>query len=179
MTDPRSDDHDAPFAAPEAPRVLARLDPSPLRRLAGSGSLLMLAGFLLWLVFWHPPAQFSLRLFLLILSVAAMGLAVAMWQATRHGLILTERDLRDTAGEALARLDEIEEISRGALAFKPSQGFVLRLRTKGQRRWRPGLWWRFGRSLGVGGVTPRNEGRFMAESIAGLIKAGSADRQSR
>jgi hypothetical protein len=40
----------------------------------------------------------------------------------------------------LARIDEIASLDRGTFAFKPSNGFLLRLSRKGTRVWRPGLW---------------------------------------
>ena len=151
--------------------IVARLAPSVPRRWFGVGLLVALGAMLSWIAFWHPPAAFALRLFLLVLAGGAFAVAVSMWQATARAILLTGQALREEGGEVLARLDEIEEVSRGALAFKPSQGFVLRLRASKGRRWRPGLWWRFGRSLGVGGVTPRNEGRFMAERLAERVAA--------
>lgn len=165
-----------PPLPPETEPVLARLEASPARRVLGAGVLGGLGLILLWLALWHPPGRIALQLMLLVLAGGAIALTVALWQATRVGLILTARELRDTEGERLALVSQIEAVSRGALAFKPSQGFVLRLAPDagGARRWRPGLWWRLGRSLGVGGVTPRNEGRFMAEAIAGLIGQGAS-----
>ncbi|MBL4559156.1 MAG: hypothetical protein JKP98_25190 [Rhodobacteraceae bacterium] len=61
---------------------------------------------------------------------------------------------------------EIERVDRGALAFKPSGGFVLHLAAPGTAGWAPGLWWRVGRRLGVGGATNPMEGRAMADIIA-------------
>jgi hypothetical protein len=56
-------------------------------------------------------------------------------------------------------------VARGALAFKPSNGFPVTLRARGPFVWEPGLWWRIGRRVGVGGVTPGTPARFMAERM--------------
>jgi len=82
------------------------------------------------------------------------------------GLVLSETELKDTAGNVLALLSDIEGVDRGMLAFKPSNGFVLRLKTSQPRAWAPGLWWRVFKRVGVGGVTPSGPTKFMAEQIA-------------
>ena len=83
----------------------------------------------------------------------------------------TRHELRDSAGGVLARMDEVTGLERGMFAFKPSNGFLLRLDTKKPRAWRPGLWWSLGSRIGVGGMTPAHQAKFMAEIIATLLAA--------
>ena len=73
------------------------------------------------------------------------------------------------AGPCALPLDEIARVERGTFAFKPSNGFVIRLNAPAARVWAPGLWWRFGKRLGVGGVTPAGQGKAMADVIAARI----------
>ncbi len=40
---------------------------------------------------------------------------------------------------------------------------------KHRDEWRPGLWWRVGRRIGVGGMTPASQTKFMSEIIAAMI----------
>jgi len=96
-------------------------------------------------------------------------LAEKMRRDTAVHLELTEDELRDSRGRLLARIADIKGIERGTFAFKPSSGFLLRLNAPADRAWAPGLWWRFGRSVGVGGVTGSREGKYMAETIAALL----------
>jgi hypothetical protein len=35
--------------------------------------------------------------------------------------------------------------------------------------WVPGLWWRIGKRVGVGGVTPSQPARYMAEVMSAMI----------
>ena len=74
--------------------------------------------------------------------------------------------LRDGNGRLLCRMDQIAGVDRGAFAFKPSNGFLVKLKEPMPRVWQPGLWWRLGRRIGVGGVTPAGQGKFMADMIA-------------
>jgi hypothetical protein len=75
----------------------------------------------------------------------------------------------DDTGTELCRLDDIVEIERGLALFKPSGGFVLRVKTAGPRSWSPGLWWRAGRRVGVGGATSSRAGKHMADAITGAL----------
>jgi hypothetical protein len=50
---------------------------------------------------------------------------------------------------------------------------MIRLKTPASRVWAPGLWWRFGKRVGVGGVTPAGQGKAMADVIAARIGTGA------
>ncbi|SPH17285.1 hypothetical protein DEA8626_00802 [Defluviimonas aquaemixtae] len=155
--------------------VVARVTPSPVRRGFALITLGFLGVLLELLAFLRPPQAFHLQLFLIVLGVAVLVLTARLFRATGKGLVLTESALRDTAGQVVAPVDAIRKVERGMLAFKPSNGFLLRLKEKQPRAWEPGLWWRFGRSVGVGGVISGAEGRAMADAIGVILaRRGSA-----
>ncbi|MDH3263837.1 MAG: hypothetical protein OEM24_07555 [Paracoccaceae bacterium] len=149
--------------------VLARLHASPVRRAVGLSLLVALGAILVWVAFSRPPEAPGWRLFLLSAGALALWLAERMRRATRARLELTREALCDTSGRILARVDEIRAVERGAFAFKPSGGFLLKLSAAPGAAWRPGLWWRLGRRVGVGGVTSGNEAKYMAEVIAAIL----------
>lgn len=149
--------------------VLARLHASPVRRAIGLALLLAIGALLVWVAFARPPATPGWRLFLLGTGAGALWLAEHMRRTTRDLLELTREVLRDGSGRVLARVSEIRAVERGAFAFKPSGGFLLRLSAAPGAAWRPGLWWRIGRRVGVGGVTVGNEAKYMAEVIAAML----------
>lgn len=91
--------------------------------------------------------------------------------AGSRALVLTEAGLADTKDGPICRLADIVRVERGAFAFKPARGFALRLAARGPRRWVPGLWWRTGRTIGVGGLTGAGETRIMAEMIEAAVAA--------
>lgn len=165
---PPDDDDDTPLP-PDPARVVARLYPSVPRRILAALMLGGLGGLLVWIAMAHPPQAFGWRLFLLGFGAATLWATVRMWQATALGLELTGEELRDSAGQRLAHLSQVRAVSRGVFAFKPSNGFLLTLDAPGPAAWAPGLWWRLGRRIGVGGVTSRNEGRFMAEVLEEML----------
>ena len=150
--------------------AVARLGVAPSRRWAALLILGILGAALLWIALAVPPAALGLRIGVLVGGLGALWLAVRLHAATGRGLVLTDAELREAGpgGRTLARLDRVRTVDRGALAFKPSNGFVLHLMPgAGEGRvWAPGSWWRIGNRVGVGGVLRAAESRAVAEAIA-------------
>jgi len=156
-------------------KVLAGLRPSGPRRVFGAGVLAGLGFALVTLALRNPGGAFGWTLFLLALGLGALWMAWRLWQATAQGLILTSDALLSTDGQVLARIADIAAVDRGVLAIKPAGGFSLKLRQPGTRVWQPGLWWRAGRRIGIGGATNRHQARHLAEQIAKLLPAPRRD----
>lgn len=148
--------------------VLATVAAGGGRRVLGLGMLAFLGVLLIYIAFSASPS-FGFRIFLLATGTSALVLAEGMRRATGQVLELTRAELRDTAGNVLARIEDVTAINRGPFDFKPSNGFLLVTKTPQSRVWRPGLWWRFGRRIGVGGMTQRRETKFMSEMIAVML----------
>jgi hypothetical protein len=149
--------------------VLATISASAPRRWLAVACLLGLAFLLIYIAFARPPAL-GWQVFLVVLGGGALWVAERMRQVTRRTIELTETELRDTSGAVLARVEEIEGIDRGFFAFKPSNGFLIRTKApSGPRVWNPGLWWRLGRQIGVGGVTPGSQTKIVSDILQGLI----------
>lgn len=155
--------------------IIAVITPSPIRRLFGVGVMAALGLLLLWMALVTAPS-FGWRILLTGFGAFALWGAWRLWHATAHRIEMTQDVLRDTAGTHLADIDQITGIDRGTFAFKPSNGFVVRLSTSHARGWAPGLWWRLSRRIGIGGVTNAGEAKFMAELLAARIAARSPDR---
>jgi len=135
---------------------------SPGRRAIGVGSVAALGGILLWLAATQGPEPLW-QAGMVAGGLGALWMARRMWLATAAWLVLTPEALESNDGRVLARMEDLEAVARGAFAFKPSNGFTLTLRRGGPFVWEPGLWWRIGRRVGVGGVTPGTPARLMAE----------------
>jgi hypothetical protein len=149
--------------------VLATLSASKPRRLFGLGVLLSLGFGLIYLALARPPASFGWQIFLLAMGAAALVLSEKMRRATLNKVVLTKEGLFDGEGNVLAPIEEIEAVERGPFAMKPSNGFMVRLSTARGRSWAPGLWWRLGHRLGVGGVTPAAQAKVMSEALTVLM----------
>lgn len=153
---------------------LARLRVRGARRVVAIVSLTILGGALLWLAA-ADGMGFGWRAVLVVFGGVGLWGAWSVQQATEHDILLTREGLFDDEGRQLAAMDDILAIDRGVFAFKPSSGFVVRLARPLPAAWAPGVWWRFGRRLGVGGSVPGHEARAMAE----ILELALADRAGR
>ncbi len=138
---------------------------APERRLFALGCLYALGALLIWLALVQPPALPWL-VFLLVLGGLVLALAEAMRRASALALRLTAAGLEDSAGRVIALWADIARIEQGTFAAKPANGFVIVLHAPAPRGWAPGMWWRLGRRIGVGGITARRDARAMAEALA-------------
>ena len=150
--------------------VIARLKASPIRRGFGL-CVMMLLGFLLLYLTVTIEAGFVHKLFLVGVAAAVLWMARTMQRGTRGHIELRETGLYFEDGRILAAMDDILRVERGVFAFKPSNGFVVTLQNKTERAWIPGLYWKFGTRVGIGGVTAPSEAKFMSDSLAVLLKA--------
>ena len=148
--------------------VLATVSASLGRRVLGLGALFLLGVLLIYIAMARPPAL-GWQIFLLAVGAFSLWGADVMRRATANVVELTPLVLRDSDGTVIAEVDEIESIDRGFFAFKPSNGFLLKTKAAQPRIWRPGLWWCVGRRIGVGGMTPGHQTKFMGEIIASMI----------
>lgn len=145
---------------------LAELRVSAARRFLGVGMVFALGALLLWLGLSQAYENLVWQVFVLACAGGALYAGMRMQQATALHIVLHADGVYDSDGVRLAALDDIETVERGMLAFKPSNGFMIRTKTPQPRRWRPGLYWVLGRRIGVGGVTAASQSKVMADIIA-------------
>ena len=151
------------------PEIVPVLIPSPARRWMGILSAVLLGMVLVWLASFPQP-NFLWQLAFLAGAIWVLWGAYRMYQATSEHILLTREALVTGSGEVLARVENVAKVDRGVFAFKPSNGFLVRLKEpEGPATWRPGLWWRRGTFLGVGGVVPGGQSRAMAEILTAII----------
>lgn len=152
------------------PELRMRLTASPPRRVFAVAVFYGLGALLIWLALAQPPAPLFV-LMLLGMAALILWLGERLRRATALAFVLGPEGLSDGAGRLLARWEDIVAVERGTFSARPANGFVLRMRARAPFGWAPGMWWRIGRRLGVGGVTARRETAAMAEVIAARIAA--------
>ena len=106
------------------------------------------------------------RIVLVMVGLAALFYAEKSRRTGISEIILTDAGLLTAQGDLIAPTEQFRSVERGAFALKPSNGFTLHLKDKQPRAWVPGLWWRLGRRVGVGGIVNAGAAKFMAEQIA-------------
>ncbi|MEL6521251.1 MAG: hypothetical protein AAFQ66_09810 [Pseudomonadota bacterium] len=150
--------------------VLARVSPAPARRWFALVVLATLGGLLTWLGLTLTGGSAIGRSILVLAGLMSLALTYRLWSATTVGLVLTSAALTDTVGTVLITLDQVKKVERSAFSFKPSNGFLIIAKSKGASAvWAPGLWWRFGRYIGVGGVCGAGQTKAMADILAAEI----------
>mgnify|MGYP003631041448 FL=1 len=149
---------------PDENGVFVSVSSSPMRRIFACTVIYGLGVLLIYVALVRPNGVWVFVL--LGFGVVVLLLAERLRQATKLVIELTQTQLRDSQGRVLADIADVVSVERGAFAMKPSNGFSLVLREKAPRAWVPGMWWRMGRRVGVGGTTGAGPAKFMAEQIA-------------
>lgn len=150
--------------------VLQVLRPSPPRRVIGAAMQGALGLFVIWIALSAPPAAFGWRVFLLGVGAAALTLAMRGWRGSAGALVLRADGLWDEDGRPVAPLDEVRDVDRALFSFKPSNGFLIRMRRPLGRAWVPGMWWRIGARVGVGGVLSGADAKAAADILSALVE---------
>lgn len=154
--------------------LLARLRVRGARRVIAVVSLSVIGGALLFAAA-AETIGFGWRAVLVAFGGAGLWGAWAVQKATEHDILLTREGIFDESGRMIAAMDDIVAVDRGVFAFKPSSGFVVKLARPMPFAWAPGVWWRFGRRLGVGGSVSGFEAKAMAE----ILELALADRAGK
>ena len=150
--------------------VLIGLRASAGRRLIGIGALFLLC----MIPLWHGYDNYSETgkgLTLNLLGLTGLFGALRIWQSSRTELELTPSELRETDGRQVVRVADIVKVDREAFGvLKPTNGFVIITRKSMPLVVSPGIWWRFGKRIGVGGLTGAGEGKAMAELLQDMLE---------
>lgn len=151
------------------------LHPSAPRRAVGFAMQVALGLLLIWIAVVHPPENPLWLVFLVIAGIAVLMLARKGWIGSRAAIVLDAEGLRGSDGRPIALLADIASVDRALFSFKPSNGFLVRLRAPAPRAWVPGMWWRVGRRVGIGGVTGGAQTKLLADALSVLV----AERDAR
>ena len=155
---------------------VAILRVSPARRLFATGVQAALGAILILTAASLPdPGPFG-TLILVLIGLLSLWQASVLYRATAQGLVLTREGLFLEGGETIALMADVASVDRGTFAFKPSNGFLIRLKAPGPRRWLPGLYWRVGTRIGVGGTTSGKAARDMADVMTILLRDPDAGK---
>ena len=150
-------------------KPICKISASVARRAFGIAMLAALGAMFIWIGFVSVKSNIFTAATLGVLGIASFWCASVVLSATSASILLLRRGLVTSDNIVVAELDNIKAVERGLFALKPSSGFVILLKRPMPLVWKPGLWWRFGRRIGVGGATTAAEGKIMAEAIQALM----------
>ena len=149
--------------------VIVKIEPSLGRRWFGAIALGALGVWMIWVTVSMPPEGWFLKLLVPLIGILFIWQAQWNLRVTKHGLYLTKQGLFDGQDQQVCALYNMAEVDRGVFAFKPSNGFLVRLHEPEPKSWAPGLYWRLGRRLGIGGATHPTQNKELAQAIEVLI----------
>lgn len=149
--------------------ILVKLEVAPARRIFGVGMLVGLGVVILYISAVSPPSNiFSIAL-LIAISAGFFWAGKRLYDVTADAIILTREDITTASGRVLCRIEDIAKVDKGFFAFKPTNGFLILLKTPSERSWAPGLWWHLGKRIGIGGVTSPRQAKEMAAIISMMV----------
>lgn len=149
--------------------VITGIVPSVFRRIFGAGVLYGLGGLLIYIALVQPPQALHLLFLLLIFGAVSIYGGYRMWRITGRMIELTEEELRLSDGTLICLTEHIAKVDRSFFAFKPSNGFLITMSQSAPMAWAPGLWWRIGKRVGIGGLTSNSECKIMADTLQAMI----------
>ena len=149
--------------------VLVKLEVSQGRRLFGVIAIAGLGLILLYIAAAFPPSSILSLAFLVLIGGFFVWASYRLFRSSDNTILLTRETISTASGLVLCRLDQIAKVDRGFFAFKPSNGFLILLKEKGPRSWAPGMWWSFGKSIGLGGVTSPRQSKEMVSILQMLV----------
>lgn len=149
--------------------VLVKLEVAQGRRIFGVLAIAGLGFTLLYIAAVFPPAKIISLAFLVVVGGFFIWAGYRLYRSTDNTILLTREAITTESGQVLCRLDQIANVDRGFFAFKPSNGFLVLLKEKGPRSWAPGMWWSFGKHIGMGGVTSPRQSKEMVSILQLLL----------
>ena len=154
--------------------ILVKLEVAQGRRMFGVLSIAGLGITLLYVAAVFPPTKILALFALILVGALFIWASFRLYRSTDNTILLTREAITTQSGHVLCRLDDIAKVDRGFFAFKPSNGFLVLLKERGERSWAPGMWWHLGKHLGIGGVTSPRQSKEMVSIIQILL----AERKS-
>ena len=150
--------------------ILVKLEVAQPRRMFGVLLLFGLGLTMIYISASSPPSKLYELAVLLGFAALFIWSGVRLYRATADTILLTRESISTASGIEICRIEDIDNTDRGFFAFKPTNGFLVRTKTPKARHWSPGLWWRFGRKIGIGGVTSPRQAKEMVAIIDMMVK---------
>lgn len=155
--------------------VLQSLSASKLRLVSILALLMIFAVIMVQIAVELPSDRMLAKAGLAVMGAVLVWQAVRVWTSSRHRIELTPSGLRwSKTGAYLAKIEEIKDVNTSIIAFRPATGFLVILHGTAPAATAPGLWWRVGNRLGIGGVTAKYEAKAMAEMLREMTRARMA-----
>lgn len=149
---------------------LQELRASKIRRVLACGVLVVIGGMFWWVGMQDDQMGWPSRAMMAGFGALWLWGAFELWRGTAGAVILNDTGIVDSSGAQVTSIENIAAIERGIVSMKPSHGMLLKLSESGSAKWVPGLWWRLGARVGIGGLTAKRDTRLFAEALEQRIR---------
>lgn len=153
--------------------VILKIQSNAVRRVFSVILLVSCAFVMIGFAFTSTAPSPAFKIILIGFSGAFLWQAQAGFRQSNTTLILTRDGLFDGQGMLICSLPNIAKVDRGWFSFKPSNGFLLLLHEPQSRKWVPGLYWRIGRRVGVGGSLSPAQTKEISDKLLLLMQEKS------
>ena len=134
---------------------------------------LVIFGLLLFLCYTISKIEEDLTLldFLLIPTIIFLWLCFRKFlkRYSKVGFLINQSGLFNLDGSVICEIGDIERIDVSPYTFKSANGFIVILKTKSSFKSIPGLYWRLGKRISIGGLVSKNESKFLSQTLLGFF----------
>ena len=81
---------------------------------------------------------------------------------SKVGFLINEQGLFNLDKSPICKMHEIDRVDASPYTFKSANGFIIILKTKNSFESVPGLYWKLGKRISIGGLVSKNESKFLA-----------------
>ena len=105
--------------------------------------------------------------FLLIPTIVFLALWFTRFlkRYSKVGFLINQSGLFNLDGSIICEIGDIEIIDVSPYTFKSANGFIVILKTKNSFKLIPGLYWRLGKRLSIGGLVSKTESKFLSQAL--------------
>ena len=139
----------------------------PSHRIKILGTIIF--GLLLFLI--YTVSSLDNEITLLDFLLIPLIILLALWfksflnRYSKMGFLINQEGLFNLDKSLICRIDEIDQIDTSPYTFKSANGFIVILKTKNSFKTVPGLYWRLGKRISIGGLIAKNESKFVSSTL--------------
>ncbi len=135
---------------------------------------LTIFGLLLFLLYALSKLDEKISLFdfFLILLTIVLGIWLKRFlkKFSKIGFLINELGIFNLDESIICKIENIKKIDVSPYTFKSANGFIIFQKTKGSFKIVPGLYWRAGKRISIGGLISKNESKFLSSTLLEIIK---------
>ena len=85
------------------------------------------------------------------------------------GFLLNQEGIFNLDNTIICRIEDIETIDTSPYTFRSANGFIVFLRERSTFKIVPGLYWRLGNRISIGGLVSKAESKFLSTTMLNLM----------